>query len=183
MSREDPGERLERQVLRLTDQIEKLAAQVAAVPLRSRPDGPQSTTTNPVELSAAKSRETRDLLRRPRAPLPDPRLVGRILRQRRLRRRYFQAELFADPAWDILLELTAARAEHRRVSVTSLCIAADVPATTALRWIVEMTDMGMLVREPDKEDKRRAFIALSEGVARAMARFFDELGADAATMI
>ena len=124
-----------------------------------------------------------DYLRRPRPPLPHPRLVHRIIRQRRLRDRYFESELFADPAWDILLDLTAARAEHRRVSVTSLCIAAAVPATTALRWIAQMTEMGILVREQDEEDKRRAFITLSDEVAEAMARYFDELGQDAARLV
>lgn len=127
--------------------------------------------------------DERELMRRPRPPLPDPRLIQRIIRQRRLRARYFESEIFADPAWDILLDLTAARAEHRRVSVTSLCIAAAVPATTALRWISQMTDMGILVREQDEEDKRRAFIALSDGAADAMARYFDELGKDSARLI
>ncbi len=60
---------------------------------------------------------------------------GRIIRQRQLRARFFDGELFADPAWDMLLDLTAARVEARRVSVTSLCIASGVPPTTALRWI------------------------------------------------
>ena len=44
------------------------------------------------------------------------------------------AELFGDPAWDMLLDLTAARAEHTRVSVTSLCIASAVPPTGAPGW-------------------------------------------------
>ena len=42
----------------------------------------------------------------------------------------------------MLLDLTAARAEHTRVSVTSLCIASGVPPTTALRWIGQMSDAG-----------------------------------------
>ena len=67
--------------------------------------------------------------------------------------------------------------------VTSLCIAAAVPATTALRWIAQMTEMGLLVREQDPEDKRRAFIALSDSAADAMARYFDELGKDAARLV
>lgn len=119
----------------------------------------------------------------PRIPLPDPRVIYRAIRQRRLRDRFFDAELFADPAWDILLDLTAARAEHRRVSVTSLCIAAAVPASTALRWIAQMTEMGILVRKQDEEDRRRAFVALSDKAADAMARYFGELGEDAAKLV
>lgn len=122
----------------------------------------------------------RRFLRTPRPPLPDPRLVRRIIRHRHLRAKFFDAELFADPAWDILLDLTAARAEHTRVSVTSLCIASAVPPTTALRWIGQMVEAGLLERVEDESDRRRAFIALSDGAADAMARYFAELdkGAD-----
>lgn len=111
-----------------------------------------------------------------RPPLPDPRLVRRIIRQRQLRARFFDGELFADPAWDMLLDLTAARAEHQRVSVTSLCIASGVPPTTALRWIGQMIEAGLFQRSEDETDRRRAFITLSDRAADAMARYFAELG-------
>jgi len=115
-------------------------------------------------------------VRTPRPPLPDPRLVRTIIRQRQLRARYFEDGLFADPAWDMLLDLTAAREEHTRVSVTSLCIASGVPPTTALRWIGQMTCAGLLERVEDETDRRRAFIALSDTAAGAMASYFAELG-------
>lgn len=108
--------------------------------------------------------------------LPDPRQVRATIRKRQLRSRFFDAALFADPAWDILLDLTAARAEGRRVSVTSLCIASGVPPTTALRWIAQMTDQGLLVREEDLVDRRRAFVALSDTAVAAMARYFEAAG-------
>jgi hypothetical protein len=123
------------------------------------------------------------LIRRTRPPLPDPRLLRRILRQRQLRARFFDGDLFADPAWDILLDLTAARAEHKRVSVTSLCIASGVPPTTALRWIGQMTEVGLLERIEDDTDRRRAFIALSDRAADAMARYFAELGSGVSRLI
>lgn len=110
-----------------------------------------------------------------RPPLPDPRLVRRIIRQRHLRARFFEGDLFADPAWDMLLDLTAARAEHNRVSVTSLCIASGVPPTTALRWIGQMTEAGLFERVEDDSDRRRAFIGLTDKAAEAMARYFAEL--------
>src|SRR3546814_13389087 len=100
-----------------------------------------------------------------------------------MRTRFFDGALFADPAWDMLLDLTAARAEHVRVSVTSLCIASGVPPTTALRWISQMVDVGLFVRTEDGVDKRRAFIALSDHAAAAMARYFAELGKAAAKVV
>ena len=132
---------------------------------------------------AAVSGINEGLVRAQRPPLPDPRLVRRIIRQRQLRARFLDGELFADPAWDMLLDLTAARAEHTRVSVTSLCIASGVPPTTALRWIGQMTGAGLLERVEDEIDRRRAFIALSDSAADAMARYFAEVGRSAAQLV
>ena len=123
------------------------------------------------------------LVRAARPPLPDPRLVRRIIRHRQLRAKYFDAELFADPAWDVLLDLAAARVEHTRVSVTSLCIASGVPPTTALRWIGQMTEAGLLERVEDETDRRRVFITLSDPAVDAMARYFAELGRNAAQVV
>ena len=101
--------------------------------------------------------------------------VRRMLRQRRIREQYFPADLFADPAWDMLLDLYAARLERQPVSVSSLCIAAAVPATTALRWIKTLTDAGLFMRESDPLDGRRIFIGLTEGAFEALARYFEAL--------
>lgn len=94
--------------------------------------------------------------------------VRTLLRLRRLRDSFFPADLFADPAWDMLLDLMAARLSGDKVSVSSLCIAAAVPATTALRWIRALTESGVLVRQADPKDARRVFIALSDESAASM---------------
>lgn len=101
-----------------------------------------------------------------------PRIRAHI-RARRLRERFFAPSLFADPAWDILLDLAAARLEGRLVSVSSLCIAAAVPTTTALRWIKNLLDLGLLVRSADPTDARRAFIAMAPATIATMDRCLD----------
>ena len=101
-------------------------------------------------------------------------MVRRIIRNRQLRSKFFDEDFFADPVWDMLLDLTAARAEHKRVSVTSLCIAAGVPPTTALRWINVLVDSGLAERSNDDTDRRRIFVALTDSAADAMARYFNE---------
>ena len=98
-------------------------------------------------------------------------VVRAILRLRRLRDQFLEPALFADPAWDMLLDLMAAQLERRRVAVSSLCIAAAVPPTTALRWIATMTDQGLFARRPDPDDGRRIFIALSDAAAAAMRNY------------
>lgn len=98
--------------------------------------------------------------------------VRDLLRARRLRADFLPGDLFADPAWDMLLDLLAARLDHERVSVSSLCIAAAVPPTTALRHIKTLTDKGLVERQADPHDGRRVFIALAQEAADAMTRWF-----------
>lgn len=97
--------------------------------------------------------------------------IRAIIRARRLRDQFFRNDLFADPAWDMLLDLMAARIEKGRVAVSSLCIAAAVPPTTALRWIKALTDRGLFVRSADPLDGRRVYIALSDEAARSVAAY------------
>lgn len=175
-------------LIRLTEQVSEIAARLdrlsAGLPERAnvfRFESPSPDYRG--EAPGGGEEPERKLLRKPRPPLPDPRLIRRVIRQRRLRAKYFDAELFADPAWDMLLDLTAARAEHTRVSVSSLCIASGVPPTTALRWIGQMTEAGLFERQEDQTDRRRAFIALSNPAADAMARYFEELGRPAEGLV
>lgn len=169
-------------LMRLTEQVEAIARSLDHLGL-DRGKGSFAPAPSPeggtLDYGAQPGRAHSDGAERMRAvrpALPDPRLVRRIIRQRQLRARFFDGDLFADPAWDILLDLTAARAEHLRVSVTSLCIASGVPPTTALRWIAQMTEAGLLERIEDETDRRRAFVALTDKAADAMARYFVELG-------
>lgn len=100
------------------------------------------------------------------APVDAP-LVRRILKVRRDRARYFPVEIFADPAWDMMLDLAAAQLEGKPVPVSSLCIAAAVPTTTALRWIRSLSHAGLFERHIDPADARRNYISLSETAATA----------------
>lgn len=105
----------------------------------------------------------------------EPKAVRELIKLRRLRDRYFASDLFADPAWDILLDLMASRLEHHQVSVSSLCIAAAVPPTTALRWIAAMTESGMLVRQNDPNDARRVFIGLSSDTEATLRQYLTDI--------
>ena len=102
--------------------------------------------------------------------------VRHAIKVRRLRAQYFDEELFADPAWDMLLDLFENELAQLRVSVSSLCVAAAVPATTALRWIKTMTDADLFRRRPDPQDARRIFVELSPRASKAMRRYFGALG-------
>jgi len=102
--------------------------------------------------------------------------VRSVIRARRLRDRYFPAELFADPAWDMLLDLLQAEIAQLRVPVSNLCLAAAVPATTALRWLKSMVAEGLFVRRADPLDGRRVLVELAPEASRSLRLYFAELG-------
>lgn len=112
-----------------------------------------------------------------RPTLPDAAVLRRIIRARKLRSRFFNSDLFADPAWDMLLDLALSHAEHRRESVTSLCLASNVPTTTALRWVSALAASGLIERHPDPNDARRKMVTLSPEGFSALAQYFEAVGA------
>ena len=93
-----------------------------------------------------------------------------LIAERRLRDGVLGAELFGEPVWDMLLDLFIAHEEQERVSVSSLCVAAAVPATTALRWVKTLVAKEMAIRRPDPSDGRRIWIELSPHVVSEMRR-------------
>jgi DNA-binding MarR family transcriptional regulator len=152
----DPGAERLRQ---LSDEVGRIAATLAR--LSTTAPAPQVTLRKPVEGNV------------PDVPVET---VRSVIRARRLRNRFFAEDLFADPAWDMLLDLLQAEIAQLRVPVSSLCIAAAVPATTALRWLKNMTDKGIFVRRADPHDGRRVFVELSRDASTAMRRYFAEVG-------
>lgn len=91
---------------------------------------------------------------------------------RRRRDRHLPGDLFGEPTWDILLDLYVATRENRPVPTTSACIGANVPPTTALRWLRILEARGLVEREEDGRDGRRTFVRLS---ARGLAAMDDWL--------
>jgi hypothetical protein len=81
---------------------------------------------------------------------------------------YLDSDLFADPARDILLDLFVAGEEGRRISISSCCIAAAVPPTTALRWIGMLKKRGLIQEMVDPADGRRKWLSLTSDVHAAM---------------
>ena len=97
----------------------------------------------------------------------------RTYRNRRSRAALFGDEtLFGEPAWDMLLDLFIAAKERKRVPVTSACIGAAVPTTTALRWLAVLEERGLVRREADPSDARRIFVRLSADACARMVAYF-----------
>lgn len=102
------------------------------------------------------------------APMSSPEVARRVrtyLAARRRRDALLGHGWFQDPAWDMLLDLLACVHENRPITVSSACIAAAVPATTALRWLKALVDAGAVLRKVDPVDRRRVFVEIDAEIA------------------
>ncbi len=160
--------------LRLSD----VAADRNAERLRQLSDEVSRIASTLARLSTGPSPIPRPVEATPAADLPplSSETIRAVIRARRLRSRYFPEELFADPAWDMLLDLLQAEISQLRVPVSSLCIAAAVPATTALRWLKTLVQQGLFVRRADPHDGRRVFVELAPDTSNALRRYFADVG-------
>jgi DNA-binding MarR family transcriptional regulator len=94
--------------------------------------------------------------------------IQNILRMRRSRERYLPPDLLCDPAWDMMLDLYLSDQRGREVGVSSLCLAAHAPTTTALRWIALLEKEELIVRRSAPRDRRLCLLSLTEKGSAAM---------------
>lgn len=85
-----------------------------------------------------------------------------VLDSRRARRRYFQADLFGEPAWEILLALFIDDESSARLSISRLAQQIETPLTTVVRWVNALEKAGLVSRDDHPTDRRTMFIRLSD---------------------
>jgi DNA-binding MarR family transcriptional regulator len=75
----------------------------------------------------------------------------------------------------MLLDLFIADCEGRKITVKSVCIAADVPTTTALRHLRWLSEQGLVDRLNHPRDARSTHVRLSESGCAAMVGYLEAL--------
>lgn len=114
----------------------------------------------------------------------DAELVERALANARhtMRRRILRqqligsANLFGEPAWDMLIDLFVHECERKPLSVSSLCVQSSIPWSSALRLIRKLCEAGIMRRVPDLADGRRNFVRIGPEIARRMHAYFGDAG-------
>lgn len=99
-----------------------------------------------------------------------------VLAYRRGREAAFGRDLFSDPAWDLLLELYAARLAGRSVTLAELATAIDIPRSTSARWINALVERGLIITTTDSVDCTQLRLDLSPDAAARMKRLMDYWG-------
>ncbi|MDB5692725.1 MAG: MarR family transcriptional regulator [Alphaproteobacteria bacterium] len=102
-------------------------------------------------------------------------MAREVYETRRNRERVFGQGLFSDPSWDILLDLYISRREARKVTISSACIAASAPSTTATRHIAHLVQRGLVLRIPHPADARSSYLELSPKADVKLSQLFREM--------
>lgn len=145
----------------IVDLIKDLAARLGAVADEFNERAVAMAPMADASSTNASSANAGDLIRRARQLLAD----------RRARRACFPADLFHEPAWEMLVGLFAAQEDPRPVNVKALATYADAPITTCQRWIDHLCRLGLITRTTDPQDRRRIEVALSETGRAAMTAY------------
>lgn len=100
-------------------------------------------------------------------------LAKRIYDARRERERVFNEDMFADPAWDLLLDLFVKSARSEQVSISSACQGANVPEATALRYLKALTEKKYVERSSHPNDKRSTTLKMTPLGNKLMIRWLE----------
>jgi hypothetical protein len=155
MSKHAPGTEAKR-LLALSEQVSRVAQSLAQLAVGG-PGAAEGANSNTDELEVALES------------------VARVIRARSVRALYIPTELFADPAWDIMLHLLHAEIAHGRVSVSSACLASGLPERVGLRWLNTMVEHGLAQVQSDADDLGSGSVELAPEVSRALRRYFREV--------
>jgi hypothetical protein len=95
--------------------------------------------------------------------------IKSILDVRRRRAGIFGEGLFSDPAWDILLELLAARLGNRKVTLADLKEVA--PKSVLARWIAELEERQLVICDVNPFRPDQFWLRLSDACTNRMIQF------------
>lgn len=98
-------------------------------------------------------------------------MVRTLVRKRERRGEFLDREMFSDPSWDLLLDLTSAKLEGVPVPVSSACAATHLPLSTALRYVRALVDAGLVKRWRDPSDRRRDLLELEQMAMDSMRQY------------
>jgi hypothetical protein len=101
---------------------------------------------------------------------PTEEQIASIMRLRRTRSETFGTELFGDFAWDILLQLFAAKLGRRKTKLADLAIVA--PESTIARWAAVLEERGYILCQVDRFNHSDMWVELSSSGAVKMSRLF-----------
>ncbi len=100
-----------------------------------------------------------------------------LLAGRRSRSTLLSGLRFAEPLWDMILEMYVAAAEGKHFKVLKLCAVSGGSVTTALRYLKQLEEEGYMVRQADEYDTRSLIVVMQPSLQKAVDEWLDRLAA------
>lgn len=97
--------------------------------------------------------------------------ANQLMKDRQIRSKFFDPQIFNGPAWDILIDLASASLQGRAVPTSSACASTQAPFSTALRHVNHLVEAGLVKRTIDPGDKRRTLLELEPEALEQMTRY------------
>lgn len=96
-----------------------------------------------------------------------------IVEMQALRRRFFPAAMFGEPAWDILLALylTSVRADR---TVSRLAQRSGAPLSTAIRWLHYLEAEGLVMLDTNIHEPAQRQVHLTDKANRSLRAFLSQ---------
>jgi DNA-binding MarR family transcriptional regulator len=99
-----------------------------------------------------------------------------IIRSRKLRNKLLgEIADFGEPQWDMLLDLYVSKGRGQLISVSSVCLAANVPPTTALRHLSSLVANELVERYRPNHDRRLVYLRLTDRAIDGLDLYFSRL--------
>jgi DNA-binding MarR family transcriptional regulator len=89
-----------------------------------------------------------------------------LLLARRARDGLLGKDLFSDPAWDMLLELYAAKLAGRTMTLDQLALATETAPSTAARWLSALDERGLITSAGHLNEAFRPVSLSAEGLSK-----------------
>jgi|SRR5579872_1194477 len=96
-----------------------------------------------------------------------------IVEMQKLRRRYFPAAMFGEPAWDILLAVYLASAKSDR-TIDRLANSSGAPISTAIRWLRYLEAEGLVMLDASVHDPAQKQVYLTDKANRSLRLFLGQ---------
>lgn len=101
--------------------------------------------------------------------------ISAAKRDRAHRETYLPSELFAEPAWEILLEVYSFEILSCAVTQSEILARIGVPVTTSLRWMKMLEAKDLVARMPMSEESTEVLVTLTPAGVKAMDGYFSRL--------
>ena len=99
--------------------------------------------------------------------------LGETYKSRAQRNRFLAfSDILGEPAWDIVLDAAYNRLLGKNVSIKAACLSSHTPASTSLRYISRLVELGVANKRSDPNDRRREFLEITDSTLRDLHRLF-----------